>query len=1097
MKTADFKTNAAFSYCGVAVLISIMASFSGQSADAEKSKELCFSFNEENVFTVEKAGGTARWVRDGKDGGAYQFDGGEEGIEIKDDPRLRFGPHESFSMELWVKPLANDPTKRQVVLSKSDPASKNYWNFHLYTAGRLGFRSGSSNGLNINMLSPDNSVGDWHHVAFVRDSQEGMIRFYLDNKMIAEKDFPAESGQFDASGPLVIGKSFEGLIDEIKISPEVKRDFKMEADGQVVAAAAEYRPGKAVTETPDKDVAASWDEIDKQGLAIIPCPKRFKVIGDPIPLDGKWEIIAKSPGAGTGIEELNNTLAGLGRDPLGVVKDSTANRVVIGNFDDMADYLPRIGNPSKPPRQGYVIDFYKDGASGVCVVAGADTDGTRYGCFTLAGMTRRGQRVELVQAKVLDWPDYKYRMGSGIHDAGLERLKQTLDMASRMKMNMIPGDGFYSFIDDLMKTTEQRKKVYAYAASRGMTVVLGGNWDVGRAPRSPDDLKTYTQYYYPYKSEEGVIGCKGHAYTWSRDDLIDGKGDMIKEFMNKTGAEAFFLHAMDTGGRDNPENWANRTPMDVKRWGNDRAAADANFINRIYEKMRQGSPKAMICTIIYPYGASYLKYPEVQEWLGKLSSLVPEDLFICVREDARENMEKWKNATRQGRFVYHEPNPCSFGLMCPPTGRYARTFYFDDKDIYWFCLGGLSQWPAVMMAAEYAWNTQAPGWGWMQADYRTIPGTDAFPPELSEKLLPRITRHLFGEKAAENMRKVYAMNLPVTLAGDLHHFCGTDPEGYFKAKYSSADEAMKWMREIEKDIPKASLPVFNATKGGVKYARYLLEARYRYFLARKMLAQERYDDATGEVELARKALGELDKDDRHVKAVMADLDIASAIKWRRERNELLKKPLTKNISVGLYSLGLFKGVGESLGGVKGLTVSTFDDPTEKTLQKYDVIMFPAANDIGDTTEDWRENVRQFVVRGGGVVFSHNSIGRVASSAFGKPLFPEICGGYAGQMEQESNFVIEEDHPCAGELRKGERIEREYTDHLYLKPGEKSRIILKDSAGNAVMTVGQSGKGRVVYTGEIFGMNRRDEQKESVGREWILLYSMIRWAVGLE
>jgi len=1068
------------------------------SDNTSPSDELYFSFDRENVFPLEKVNGTARWISNEKYNGAYKFDGKKDFLEIKDNPELRFGAGESFTIQLSLKTLNdNNPNKTDnwsaypVILSKKDEKTGNWWVFHVYTKNRIGFKCGTKSKTFINLLIPKSTTDDWRDITLERDAKEDMIRLYRGNDLLYEKELLGKSDLFDINGPLMIGtdnaktKMFEGLIDEIKIYRGIKKD-------SIGANETVYKPGIAKTETPDKDIAASWTEIDKHGLTIVPCPKSFKVTGNPLALDDKWEIVSKSPGIEAGIETINEKLTDPGKTPLKIVKNSSGNRIIAGNYDNMSEYLAKIGGPQKPQRQGYIIDFYKDGNNDICIIAGTDTDGTRYGCITLSEMIKSGKNTELVQAKVRDWPDYKFRMGFSIRGTNIDNIKNTIDTAFKAKMNMILGEGFYSTLEEMLKTAEARKTIQEYAGARGIRIVTGGRMNVGDAPYKSEG--NYSIYYYPLK-EEGLLGHRGRAYTWCRDDLLNKKADLISEFMKQTGADAFFFHAMDTGGRDNPENWSHRTPMDIKRWGNDRASADANLINIFYSKMKKENPDSIMVSIVYPYGGKYLKYQDIRDWLTKLSSLIPEDVFTCVREGKREDLKLWKDATRQGRFIYHEPFPCSFGLMCAPTGRYAATFFFDDKDAYWFVLGIKHAWPSILTAAEYAWNTKAPGWGWMQDDYRTIPGTDSFPPELTERLLPRITSILYGPKAAENMRKVYAQNLSYTVAGDMHQFTGSDPEAYFKAKYEASIKAMEWIKEIEKDIPPKSADVFNAAKSCVKSARYLLEARYRYFLSRKLLAAEKYEDAEKEITLAMTALSNLPDNDNSVKSVKADLDISTAIKWRRERKEYLKNIPEQKISIGLYSLGAYKGIEESFSGIPGITVSTFDDPTEKELKKFTVIIFPAARDIGDTTEDWAKNVRKFVEDGGGVIFSHNSIGRFPSSAFGKPLFPEICSGYDGQISNDKNIEITEQHPSTGNFAKGEKFEHEYTDHLFLKSGPQGAVIIKDAKGNPVMVAGKVGKGHVIYTGQIFGFNRKNEQRESTGKEWILLFNMTRWAAG--
>lgn len=46
-----------------------------------------------------------------------------------------------------------------------------------------------------------------------------------------------------------------------------------------------------------------------------------------------------------------------------------------------------------------------------------------------------------------------------------------------------------------------------------------------------------------------------------------------------------------------------------------------------------------------------------------------------------------------------------------------------------------------------------------------------------------------------------------------------------------------------------------------------------------------------------------------------------------------------------------------------------------------------------------------------------------------------------------------------------------------------------------MVAGAFGKGRVIYTGQVFGLTDPGEQRESTGEEWKLLYNAVRWASG--
>ena len=1057
--------------------------------------EISFSFDEKGKYE--------NWTENGKFGGALLFKG-DGGIEMDDISSFQFSPGQSFTLELWVKPATRNMQAKQTILAQEGLES--YWRFYLYPGGRLGFASGTKKEQNINFLSGEISIGKWSHLAFVRDCEEGMVRYYFNGKLLREEKDPDTAGQFFIKQPVLVaaGKNgsnaFEGFVDEIAVSQYAKREFNPDEaySSKTLEKSSVYTPLPPESESPDPQTAASWNEIDKVALSIVPCPKEFKLTGGkPLKINSdEWSILFNATRMKAGVDEINLKLVELGNKAITLNEKNKANKIIAGTFEALQEYLSKIGNPEKPGRQGYVIGFYEEHGSQNCIIAGTDEIGVQYGCVTLSMMLKKERGgVELTRARVIDWPDYKYRMGFEVYGSDVERGKEIIDKAFRFKYNMIAADGFYRTIESMLETAGQRKIIYKYAADRGIRIVMGGRFNVGSAPY-PKDMTGYTVYYYPYKTEEGLLGNLKEAYTWSRDDLIDKKGDLVAKFMRETGSSAFFFHAMDCGERDNPENWNYRTPMDKKRWNNDRAGADANLINRILEKMKEENPDAMMLAIIYPYGAGYLKYPEVKAWLSRLSTLVPENIFFCVRESARENMEKWKDSNRQGRFIYHEPFPWSLRIMFATAGRYARTFFFDDKDIYWFCSSGNYQWPAVGVAAEYCWNTEAPGWRWQPENHREMPQLDSIPPEIAGKLLPRICAILWGEKAAEKMSFVYLQNLSCEITANMSQFAGAEPLAYFKSKYEASKKALDWINDAENEVRPSSRWYYKIVRNFVFNARYLTEAKYRYYFSRQLLSEEKYKEAEGEIELAKKALANLGQNDKCANVIIKELDIASSVRWHRARNEYLKGVKYKAFRLGVYSmnLGLYRGVVDSFKGIPGIEISPFSDPTKKELGKYDVIIFPACNDMWDTTEDWRENVKDFVSAGGGVIFSHNAVGRIPSSAFGNTLFPKICSGYAGQLVNRHVLEAAEAHPATG-LEKGRKIEHEYNDHIFIEPGPEGKVLLKNEIGKPVMAAGVYGKGRVIYTGQIFGMNKQDEQKESQGDEWKVLFNMALWASG--
>ena len=79
------------------------------------------------------------------------------------------------------------------------------------------------------------------------------------------------------------------------------------------------------------------------------------------------------------------------------------------------------------------------------------------------------------------------------------------------------------------------------------------------------------------------------------------------------------------------------------------------------------------------------------------------------------------------------------------------------------------------------------------------------------------------------------------------------------------------------------------------------------------------------------------------------------------------------------------------------------------------------------------------------------------------------------------------------IKKGDTYIHRYTDHCSLKgAGKDGKVILKNVRNEPALIVGTFGKGRVVYTGEIFGGNAKGEAKADLG-DWKMLLQLIRWA----
>jgi len=142
----------------------------------------------------------AKWV-DGKFGKALEFDGVDDIVEIPSSKSLDIT--QSITMMAWIK--AYSPEGGAII-------------------GKEGAYSLSlGDGLNIEWIIWGNewetriniSQNEWNHIALVYDFSSQKRLVYLDGELIADKETIIPIPVSDK--PLIIGKGFKGVIDEVAI----------------------------------------------------------------------------------------------------------------------------------------------------------------------------------------------------------------------------------------------------------------------------------------------------------------------------------------------------------------------------------------------------------------------------------------------------------------------------------------------------------------------------------------------------------------------------------------------------------------------------------------------------------------------------------------------------------------------------------------------------------------------------------------------------------------------------------------------------------------------------------------------------------------
>ena len=116
--------------------------------------------------------------------------------------------------------------------------------------------------------------------------------------------------------------------------------------------------------------------------------------------------------------------------------------------------------------------------------------------------------------------------------------------------------------------------------------------------------------------------------------------------------------------------------------------------------------------------------------------------------------------------------------------------------------------------------------------------------------------------------------------------------------------------------------------------------------------------------------------------------------------------------------------------------------------------------------------RPSVGSGGGVFLTHDTAWIMASP------FPEIATRAYPKHKVDyvrhvldRKLVVAAKHGAVGGVPVGTGFTTEFSDHMIFKPGPQGAVIVRNAFGDPVYVAGQSGKGRVVFSGCYYGYNR--------------------------
>ena len=490
--------------------------------------------------------------------------------------------------------------------------------------------------------------------------------------------------------------------------------------------------------------APQWQNLG--AVDIVPCPKKIELRGAAMRVAGMALLYVPDVDerTATGAAEIASRVMDLGgvslaptpvSNPMAALSATSGAAIIVGYGRETCP-LPDaehafVGVSAWDQDQGYIIASRRQHGHRAVVVWGREPLGALYGCVTLRHLVaREDDGVVLRVADVVDWPDFKWRVTSGFFGsrsskpediaAAAETAHGYIRRAALLKCNAITPTRHWSVRarpDYLSEVDlELLERLTPYARSYGVRFFIQHSTAVGTRERDKDDPR-YAQ----------VPNLRGWYMSWSHEELIDLSMARFAAEARRLGSNAdWFFHYPDVheGG------WPQRSAACRERWGDDHAAADAYFGNRLHQALKSASASSRISLCLYPYGLD-LDLPgntRSMQYFDKVSALLPADVLLTRREGSRRAYQSWWRHIRQPLAVWWSPRTFWGARALAPDMAFVKTAWRGSAlDLAADCLTVHSR-PVLDVSgytfAEYTWNVAAPGSGVWHADpsqVRTVP----------------------------------------------------------------------------------------------------------------------------------------------------------------------------------------------------------------------------------------------------------------------------------------------------------------------------------------------------------------------------------------
>ena len=440
----------------------------------------------------------------------------------------------------------------------------------------------------------------------------------------------------------------------------------------------------------------------------------------------------------------------------------------------LADRLTRafaLDVPAK--RQGYALAAEK----GRIAVVGHDAIGALYGAETLRQLMAEKGKVPAV--RIRDWPDFAVRGQMAFNGGALrwgnlatrpgesidvDAFKAVFDEMLRHKLN----DAITFYTSGLrLKKPEvlaQYREVFAYGAERGIR---------------PDFIipqAVFTSFFRPEKADldaDGTWPCVHHRnstmemwYCWSRDEQTEKAAKWWADYFRSLGATNAFIcvHPRDSCGKDgcDPEEFLKRCPKCRARYSDgERWKATANQLNIFTRVIKRELPGVDVGSCTQPYQIQLSTLPSredmkrsIFEFWSKTDQAFEDPSFFTMSWAAsRESLESYRKIVPARRCYFGDTYAADSGVFMT-SHRRVGTMYAGRDDEMCRVTSTIrnGKWESMLLAAEYMWNTKAPGWEEFDGKVWYDPLKDHTGPEVvMNTLLPAICRTFWGEKLAPAM----------------------------------------------------------------------------------------------------------------------------------------------------------------------------------------------------------------------------------------------------------------------------------------------------------------------------------------------------------